>query len=791
MVHSRLGWLTIACLSSILLDRASATSHRPTPLGDRAVVHPRHLQVSILPRHDRDTAQLVYRRDNVGSTGSALFTDDERLAQDARPRSRTSPEWNDRWLVSFVAHDDVEVTLSLKPASTLLHPQGVKLIETVTTDDGERHSTERTLARNHVKVYEGVALGSKLSQHTQEYIKGELAGLERDTSMHPDWARITVLSSAQDEAIGSTSENAHLPLSGAFSLKGEIYSVETTTRYMSVREALDPEPPSLTKRGLHDTNEHTHLVVIKERDLLTPEQHLAELVKRGLPTSALPPPSGQCGHDDLPFNVDLAHPVMQAGAAHLMGNESPFESSFFGLPVRGGGSGDDFDYFARPLVKRQSDGDIITGGDVNASSNFINNIGNTAGCPKSPQIVFVGVAADCTYTSNYGGQTAAREQILSNFNQANALYQRSFNMSLGIVELNVQSGSCPTSASQVDPANPWNVGCQEGGSPGVSLNDRLSIFSQWRGDKGGADGAGLWHLMTNCSTGTEIGVAWLGQVCRVTASYSQGQTSSGTGVTSITRNEWQVVAHEIGHNFGCFASPGQANNPPIISIESCGNGIVENDEQCDPGSQDDPCCDRETCRFINGATCSPLNSLCCTSQCQLASQGTVCRPSIDATCDREEVCSGSSAECPEDRFEDDDGGRCQNAECQSGSALDTAKSWYTNNLRISIPVTVVVGIIVLLLLAAIIRCIFCRNRPLRKNKAPKHKGASSSFYAPPPGPPHGGYAQNGFAPQHQYPPGPPPVHPQGRGSVLRRNDGYVGNGNNWVDPAVYNGPNYR
>ena len=89
------------------------------------------------------------------------------------------------------------------------------------------------------------------------------------------------------------------------------------------------------------------------------------------------------------------------------------------------------------------------------------------------------------------------------------------------------------------------------------------------------------------------------------------------------------------------------------SEQSCGNGIVENDEQCDPGSQDDPCCDRTTCRFVNGATCSPLNSLCCTSQCQTASSGTVCRPSIDQACDREEVCNGSSAECPADEFEND------------------------------------------------------------------------------------------------------------------------------------------
>ena len=43
-----------------------------------------------------------------------------------------------------------------------------------------------------------------------------------------------------------------------------------------------------------------------------------------------------------------------------------------------------------------------------------------------------------------------------------------------------------------------------------------------------------------------VGVAWLGQLCRVAATSQGGQTTSGTGVTVITRNEWQVVAHEIG-----------------------------------------------------------------------------------------------------------------------------------------------------------------------------------------------------------------------------------------------------
>ena len=100
-----------------------------------------------------------------------------------------------------------------------------------------------------------------------------------------------------------------------------------------------------------------------------------------------------------------------------------------------------------------------------------------------------------------------------------------------------------------DVHSPWNVGCPESGASGLDLNARLSVFSQWRGDKGGSDGAGLWHLMTNCSTGSEVGVAWLGQLCAVTASGQAGQMTSGTGVTAQSRNEWQVMAHGASGSF--------------------------------------------------------------------------------------------------------------------------------------------------------------------------------------------------------------------------------------------------
>lgn len=67
--------------------------------------------------------------------------------------------------------------------------------------------------------------------------------------------------------------------------------------------------------------------------------------------------------------------------------------------------------------------------------------------------------------------------------------------------LNLNLYRCPQTA---DPNMRWNVGCRDN----VDLGQRLSLFSQWRGEQRD-DNAGLWHLMSGCPTGTEVGIAWL------------------------------------------------------------------------------------------------------------------------------------------------------------------------------------------------------------------------------------------------------------------------------------------
>ncbi|KAJ4485475.1 zinc metalloprotease [Lentinula aciculospora] len=617
-------------LSSV--DLTSASSKRAGRL--KRLANPSTLSLEILPRHP--------------SSFAPLSSYDKR--QLLTPRSNTL-RYSDSFRLVIAAFDEV-FYLHLRPNDQLVHPAARITYHTV---DSEGHpSTRRSepLLRESVRAYWGEVIhGDDSSARLREDAAGVLPRPSRSPS-ELGWARIMV------HHQGNIEEGIAPIYEGAFSYKGVVHHIMTKDNYLRNKHHLDPEI-------LVDTIDST-LVVWRDSDLIQHEED------RSSPA--------MCGHDNLPFNTDPAlNPVLQ----------KPFTGQSISLGP-----------FGNLSLSRRDD---VAGSG--SSYNFEGTIGNNAGCPTTQKLLYMGVAADCKYVSNYGGSMNATTQILMNWNSASALYKDTFNVSLGIVEVQVQNETCPTTA---DPTIPWNVDCTN-----VELNDRLSLFSEWRGQRGN-DSIGLWHLMSGCPTGTEVGIAWLGTLCQTDASGSTGSISSGTGVSTNGLTEWQVVSHEIGHNFGaihdctdgcnstticcplssstCNANSQFIMNPvsesgektfsacslgnicslmsgstsggktdttclvdastntrSLFSLQMCGNGIVEEGEDCDPGNGvTSPCCDSSTCKFTSGSQCDPSSSACCTSQCGFAPSSQLCRPSKNATCDPAEYCTGSSSACPTD-----------------------------------------------------------------------------------------------------------------------------------------------
>ncbi|CAG7823334.1 unnamed protein product [Allacma fusca] len=189
------------------------------------------------------------------------------------------------------------------------------------------------------------------------------------------------------------------------------------------------------------------------------------------------------------------------------------------------------------------------------------------------------------------------------------------------------------------------------------------------------------------------------------------------GQRVITREADLVTAHEFGHNWGsehdpdnpeCSPSASQGgsylmytysvsgydlNNKRFspCSLRSirkvlltksercfsepeesfCGNLRVEGSEQCDAGllgTEDSDACCRPNCTLRQGAVCSDKNSPCCQS-CQFMAAGEKCREAQLATCEKESLCTGTSADCPKSAPMADSTPCLEKGQCKQGRCI--------------------------------------------------------------------------------------------------------------------------
>lgn len=268
----------------------------------------------------------------------------------------------------------------------------------------------------------------------------------------------------------------------------------------------------------------------------------------------------------------------------------------------------------------------------------------------------------------------------------------------------------------------------------VSSKELLNKFEEWIEDP---DNIGYFYdnviLLTGRDLdGDNVGIANQGVICK---SKALGQPAAIVQGTFDLLENVKIMAHEIGHNFNMVhddehADGGDREDCPcgyLMAAESgglcdgakdranlfspcsaddfefylaslgsnhclmkastsirwadgrCGNGFVEEGEECDCFEGDcgtDACCDPSTCLLLPGANCSDAEPCCEGCSVVPASDSTVCRPAA-SLCDFAEVCDGNSTSCPLDVYQgagqpckDDKGkpGRCFQSKCHSATS---------------------------------------------------------------------------------------------------------------------------
>uniref|UniRef100_A0A669FBJ6 Disintegrin and metalloproteinase domain-containing protein 10 n=1 Tax=Oreochromis niloticus TaxID=8128 RepID=A0A669FBJ6_ORENI len=319
------------------------------------------------------------------------------------------------------------------------------------------------------------------------------------------------------------------------------------------------------------------------------------------------------------------------------------------------------------------------------------------------------IQTDHFFFKRYGSKEAVLAQISSHVKAIETIYQGTDFQGIRNISFMVKRVRINTTDDERNPSNPFrfaNIGVEKFLELNSEQNHNQYCLAYVFTDRDFDDGV-LGLAWVGAPSGSS------GGICEKSKKYSDGRIKSlNTGIITVQNYGSHVppkvshitFAHEVGHNFGSphdsgsVCTPGEVkeqgqkergnyimyaratsgdrlNNNKFSScsignitavlqkkrdecfVESghpiCGNGLVEEGEECDCGYQDqckDQCCfsadsgEGEKCKLRPGKVCSPSQGPCCTTECTFKTNSEVCRP--DSECANEGRCGGNTALCP-------------------------------------------------------------------------------------------------------------------------------------------------